>query len=61
MAERYETVAVPFQLRGNRQVLTSMQLLEMPWLREFVAAFPRCFGYEPHSDCLVFYPEGDAP
>jgi hypothetical protein len=56
-----ESTEVPFLKWGNRQVLTAQQLVEMPWLADFVRRFPRCFGREPNMDVVVFYPDGDAP
>lgn len=42
-----ETVAVPFQRVGNRQVLTLQQIHELPWLLDFIGRFPSCFQYDP--------------
>ena len=57
----FENVSIPFVTMGNRQVLTGMQLVEHPWLREFVDRFPNCFAPDNYRDILVFYPDGDAP
>lgn len=58
---QYENVAVPFKLLGNRQILTHQQLVQEPWIMDFVARFPTCFEYRMDTDILVFWPEGDAP
>jgi hypothetical protein len=41
-----ETVEVPFQMLGNRQVLTEKQAVELPWVGQFIASFPACFEYD---------------
>lgn len=56
----YESVAVPFCHRGNRQYLTREQLEEAPWLIEFVAGFSNCFEPDYYSEVLWFCPDGDA-
>ena len=56
-----ETVAVPFQRVGSRQVLTLQQIHELPWLLDFIGRFPSCFQYDPGGLLLGFYPGGDAP
>jgi hypothetical protein len=58
---KYETVAIPFKQWGNRQVLTRKQLVEEPWLEDFVKRFPNCFERSNLCDVWVYYPEGDAP
>lgn len=58
---KFETVDVPFHTFGNRQVLTGLQLVQEPWLKEFVDQFPHCFEAECNRDILIFYPDGDAP
>jgi len=60
-AERFTTAEVPFITDGNRQILTGTQLVEEPWLADFVKAFPHCFEHEINRDYLVYYPDGDAP
>jgi hypothetical protein len=57
----YETIEIPFIELGNRQALTGLQLMELPWLRDFVDRFPNCFEAIPYMDVLIYYPEGDAP
>lgn len=57
----YQTLAVPFVNRGNRQVIERRVLCENPWLEDFVRRFPKCFEPDHYTACLVFYPEGDAP
>lgn len=54
----FETVAIPFKLMGNRQVLTDQQIAEHAYLRDFVKAFAHCFEHDPVSDVMVFYPDG---
>jgi hypothetical protein len=56
-----ETVEVPFVTVGNRQVLTAMQVVESPWLGDFIRRFPTCFVPDLQGDRWVYYPEGDAP
>lgn len=53
----YVNEAVPFKTWGNRQVLTRKQVVEMPWLKEFIAQFPKCFEYDFSMDLYVFDPE----
>lgn len=55
---RYRNVAVPFQQRGNRQVITHKQMLEHRWLREFVERWEHCFEYDMNADVYVFDPAG---
>lgn len=57
----YETVEVPFQTWGNRQVLTAKQAVEQPWIRSFIERWPACFEYDARFDAWLFYPDGDAP
>lgn len=57
----FETVAIPFKVIGNRQVLTGLQMVQEPWLADFVKSFPDCFAFEPNRDIAVYYPDGDAP
>lgn len=57
----YQTAEIPFMKLGNRQVLTGLQMVEFPWLRDFVEQFPNCFEADPWMDLLIYYPEGDAP
>lgn len=57
---KFETFAIPFETRGNRQVLTDMQLAEMPFLMDFISSFPRCFERDYLFQWWIFYPEGDA-
>jgi hypothetical protein len=53
-----ETVEVPFVTLGNRQVLTDRQITEQPWLKEFMARFPRCFSRDDQYFVYVFDREG---
>lgn len=57
----YQTVAVPFELLGNRQVITDRQIAEMGWLMDFIERFPKCFERSEVGFYYVFYPEGDSP
>ena len=52
----YEDKAVPFQLHGNKHVLTLKQFAEQPWLREFVEKFSGCFEIDEGMAWLVFTP-----
>jgi hypothetical protein len=54
MAERYESVAIPFVKIGNRRGLTGLQLVQEPWLQEFVDRFPASFEYVPNLDAAIF-------
>lgn len=56
-----ESAGVPFQVWGNYSVLTDIQLLEMPWLMDFIARFPNCFERDDMRSIHVFWPEGDSP
>ncbi len=58
---KFETVAVPFKMMGNRQVLTGLQMVQEPWLADFVKAFPACFEFAVDRDVAIYYPNGDAP
>lgn len=55
---RFESAVVPFQSWGNYSVLTDMQLIEMPWLREFIERFPICFERDERYSLFIFWPEG---
>jgi hypothetical protein len=57
----FQSVEVPFVTVGNRQVLTAMQVVESPWLADFIKRFPSCFEADIRMDCWVYYPDGDAP
>lgn len=50
----YETVTVPFKTFGNRRGLTSFQLVEEPWLSDFVKSFPDCWEYNINQDVALF-------
>jgi len=54
----YENLPVPFQTIGNVQCLTEKQLVEEPWLREFIARFPNCFERDLNREIYRFYPRG---
>lgn len=53
---KYEDVAVPFQTLGNRQVLGDQQLLQEPWLGEFLTRFRHCFERNDALCCYVYCP-----
>lgn len=55
---KFQTIAIPFTLMGNRQVLTSQQLVQHQWLADFVSQFKDCFEADLNPDVLVFYPKG---
>lgn len=52
---RATMVTVPFVLIGNKQALTDRQLLEQPWLRDFIARFPHCFERSDFVQCYYFF------
>lgn len=54
----YESAAIPFQSLGNYSVITDEQLLEMPWLGDFVERFPHCFERDEMRRLSVFWPDG---
>ena len=54
---RYETIAIPFQIQGDRQFLSEQQLMEMPELRNFMERFPHCFEHDPVRCVWWFYPD----
>ena len=57
----FETAEIPFMIHGNRLLLTDQQLAEMPWLLDFIKAFPKCFERSPAAQIWYYYPDGDAP
>lgn len=52
----YQNVEVPFQMWGNRQVLTEQQLLELPWVKEFSETFAHCFKRDEMRQILIYNP-----
>jgi hypothetical protein len=50
----FETVEVPFKTLGNRRCLTDKQLTEFPWLKEFVARFPKSFERDDQWCAFLF-------
>ena len=52
----YKDQTIPFQLHGNKRVLTVKQLAEYQWLEEFVEIFHDCFEYDPLMFWLVYNP-----
>jgi hypothetical protein len=58
----FETAELPFVTIGNRQALARRALAGDPAIQAFVLRFSACFAWEDDErDCLIFYPEGDAP
>ncbi len=55
---KYVTVEVPFLLRGNRQILTDLQIAEQPWIWEFIERFRNCFERDDYQRVWVYCPEG---
>jgi hypothetical protein len=58
---RYETIAVPFEIRDGRRVLTRQQVEELPYLRDFIRRFPTCFELDPVADIWIFKEQDDGP
>ena len=58
---QFENVAIPFKMWGNRQILTGLQMVQYPWIADFVKRFPACFEQCTYRDIVIFYPDGDAP
>jgi hypothetical protein len=54
MSEKYINVEVPFTVVGNHRCLTGLQLMQEPWLREFVERFKDSFVSSPNQDVLFF-------
>ena len=54
----YETIAIPFKTRGNRQYLTELQLTEIPELQDFINRFPHCFERDPVAEIWWFDRDG---
>lgn len=61
MAHKFETAEIPFQMMDGRQVLTGLQMMQEPWLGDFVKKFPDCFEFPWDRDIAIYYPNGDAP
>ena len=57
---KYESIEVPFKLYGNRLVLTEEQLVDCPWLREFVERYRDCFETSFEHDFYIYNPGGIA-
>lgn len=51
---RFETVEVPFVKIGNRRALTGLQMMQEPWLADFVKRFPDSFEYAQDMDAAFF-------
>ena len=51
---KFESVAVPFKLHGNRRYLTREQLENTPYLADFVNRFPNSFEWSPTAEFLYF-------
>ena len=54
---RFVNEAVPFVEIGGRCALTDKQLMEQPWLLDFLRCFPHCFERDERL-CCYFYLEG---
>jgi hypothetical protein len=52
----FETVEVPFKTIGNLQCLTVEQVLDEPWLAQFIMRFPNCFEYNDDIQAWIYYP-----
>lgn len=50
----YEDIPIPFMQIGNRRCLTELQRMELPYIAEFIAAFPQCFEFEPLRGVHIF-------
>ena len=51
----YETVEVPFKRSENRRYLTEKQVAELPWLLDFMRAFPDCFEMDDLANVFWYY------
>jgi hypothetical protein len=52
---KFESVAVPFHTRSDgKRFLTEAQLVEDPYLRDFVNRFRDCFIHDMMSDCWFY-------
>lgn len=54
----YESVEIPFVNVGNRRGLTGQQIVEQPWLQEFIKRFPCSFEPMFVADILLFIEPG---
>ena len=51
---QFEDVEVPFIKIGNRRALTGLQIMQEPWLKEFIERFPASFEFCINQDCAFF-------
>lgn len=51
---KFDSVEVPFKLRGNRRYLTREQLENDPYLADFVNRFAGNFEMDPVTDIIYF-------
>lgn len=60
MSPKFETVEIPFVKIGNRRGLTGVQLMQYPYLADFVKRFPDSFEHPGNMDVALFIePESD--
>jgi hypothetical protein len=53
---RVESVEVPFQIVGGKRALARKQLVDEPWLEEFVLRFRHCFRADDYGYWLWYEP-----
>jgi hypothetical protein len=53
---KWTTVEVPFQLVSGKRALSRKQLVDDPWLNEFVTRFWHCFREDDYGFWLVYEP-----
>lgn len=56
-----ETVEIPFVTIGNRRGLTSTQLVQHPYIREFYERFRDHFEVDANIDAVLFIEPGTTP
>ena len=54
MSDRFQSAEVPFQTVRNRRCLTELQLLQNPYLADFVKRFPDSFELDALLNVLWF-------
>ena len=54
MSDRFQSVEVPFQRMGNRRFLTDLQLMQNPYLEDFVKRFSDSFERDALLGVLWF-------
>ena len=50
----FDTVEIPLVTIGNRRALMGLQIVQMPWLRDFIEQFKDCFEFAPNMDAMFF-------